>query len=113
MKNLLLLSALFFSFNAFAQEKIPAGQTENPVYSCDSAMVNNDKSISSFYGHANFKSNLLEIKNADKIVSNWETTEVLVTGKFEYLMNGEIQVKDGGEKKTLRYKIGESIAYIY
>jgi hypothetical protein len=37
---------------------------------------------------------------------------MLVTGLNEFTINGAIQVADNSKMKTLRYKIGERIAFI-
>lgn len=64
------------------------------------------------FGDASFKTELLEITHADKIVFDSKKNEMVVTGKFEYNMRGALNIKDGSKNKTLRYKIGEDTAYI-
>ena len=114
MKNLLLLSALFLSFNAFAQENKLSKKRPTCSYSCnDSTKFSKDKTVLQLFGNARFETDVLEITHADKILFDSKTNEIVVTGKFKYAMNGAVQIASGAESKTLRYKIGETTAYIY
>jgi len=59
-----------------------------------------------------FKSGILEFENADKIVWNKDSNEIIVSGLNEFTIDGMIQFTEPGDKKTLRYIIGKRIAYV-
>jgi len=61
--------------------------------------------------NASFKTEKIKIENADKIVFNMATNEIVVTGKYKYSFDGEVIVGAMG-KKELRYKLGESTVYV-
>ena len=114
MRYLFLLVSIFFGFSAVAQSPQKLIDPNLPFYTCqDSVKLNKEKTTVELFGKVSFKTNSLEIKNADKIVFNNLTKVILVTGKFDYVMSGVINVIPGGEKKTLKYRLGETTAYIY
>lgn len=109
----MVLPLIIFGLSAFSQENKEIKKAPLFTYKClDSVLTNKDKSVVQLFGDANFKTDLLEITHADKIVFNNTTKEVFVIGKFDFLMDGKIRVKDGSKNKTLRYKIGDHTAYI-
>ena len=114
MKKLLFLAALFFGGNAIAQKAQPSVEANLPSYSCqDSMRLNKEKTIVELFGKAYFKTTSLEVKNADKIVFNSITKDVLVLGNFDLVMFESIKGIPGGDNKTLKFKLGESTAYVY
>jgi len=111
MKKLLISIILTLSFNSFAQEKVELSN-EKPTFECNSLKHNPDKNTIELIGNVCFKTNIIEFENADKIVWNRETNEIVVTGLKEFTIDGKIQFSKNREKKILRYKIGERIAYV-
>ena len=109
MKNLLFTLALTIGLSVFAQENT---EIINPKFSCDAMVVNKETNTTAFIGNANFKTDIIEVTNADKIVFNKETNEIIVTGLKQYNMVGSIQVIKDSPKNTLRYTLGERIAYV-
>lgn len=113
MKNLIFLFAIFFGLKVFGQETKPLKKTPIIFYQAnDSTSLSKDKTVLQLFGNATIKTAALEITHADKIVFNSETNEMIVTGKFDYLMRGALIVKDVSKDKTLRYRIGDDTVYI-
>jgi hypothetical protein len=52
------------------------------------------------------------LKYAEKIVFNQTTNEIIATGVGEFAFDSTIQIIDKTEYKTMRYTIGERIAYL-
>lgn len=113
MKNLAFLIFLLFSLCAFGQGNTEAKKAPFFTYNCvDSVSINKDKSIIQLFGDASFKTDLLEVTHADKIVFNNATKEVLVSSKFDYITKCALNLNDGSKSKTLRYKIGDDAVYL-
>jgi len=111
MKNWILLIGLLIGVNSFAQDKAEILKIE-PSFSCDIVKFDSENNTMEFQGNVNFKSEIIELKNAHKIVLNKKTNEIIVTGLGEFTIDGAIQIKDKAEKKILKYTIGERIAYL-
>ena len=112
MKNWTLLIGLLIGVNSFAQEKNAENVKNEPSFKCDIVKFDSENNTMEFQGNVNFKSEIIELKNADKIVLNKNTNEIIVTGLGEFTIDGAIQIKDKAEKKILKYTIGERIAFI-
>jgi hypothetical protein len=50
--------------------------------------------------------------SAEEIVFNQATKELIVTGWKNYFFDGAIEIKNTAKMETLRFKVGEKIAYI-
>ena len=114
MKNLIIAIALIFGINGFAQERNNS-ENSNAHYKCDSfTKVSPDKNIIELYDNAEFINDEIEIKNADKIVVNLITREIIANGQFEFkIKNGHVAVANNKRKnKILTYKIDENEASI-
>ncbi len=112
MKNLIFILGLLLSFSSFAQETDIKGEKNDLKFECDVVIYSSDKNMFEFNGKVSFKTDIIEIENADKIVFNQITKELTVTGLKDFTIDGAIQIKDKAEKKILTYTIGEKIAYL-
>lgn len=112
MKKLVLAFTLIIGLHAFSQEK---NDNNNKLsYKSEGfTEFNTDKSILTLTGNAELKTSVFEFVNADKIVINTITKEVVVSGNYTVKMNdGTIQQATNIKKNILKYKIGENIAYM-
>jgi lipopolysaccharide assembly outer membrane protein LptD (OstA) len=114
MKKIFLILSLIlvFGINSYAQEEV---KNENELtYSADELVnINSNKEIITLIGNANLKTSVFEFQNADKIIIDKVSKEVIVYGAYKVIMNGgTIQETPKLKKNQLRYKIGESVAYI-
>ncbi len=114
MKKAILNLSLILAFgiNSYAQEKV---ESKNELtYSAEKYVkLDSDKEIVTLIGNANLKTDVFEFQNADKIIINKISNEVLITGKFKVVFNGgTIQRAPELKKNQLRYKIGEKVAYM-
>ena len=112
MKKLFFLFVFFISFNSFAQENDIDKKANEPEFKCDVIKISSDKNTLEFNGNVSFKTDIIELENAEKIVFNQTTKELIVTGLNDFTIDGAIQIKDKAEKKILRYTIGDKIAYL-
>lgn len=112
MKNLIILFVLLFSINSFAQVDKQTEEIENPEFTSNEIKFDTDKNTVELIGNVSFKTDLLELENADKILYNRTTNEIIVSGLKDFTIDGAIQVADNPNKNILRYKIGQKIAYI-
>jgi lipopolysaccharide assembly outer membrane protein LptD (OstA) len=114
MKKLFITASLVLAFgmNSYAQNDI---KDENELtYSCDEMVKQNlEKGTITLVGNANLKTSVFEFLNAETIVINKITKEIIVTGEFKINMNGgTIRREPELKKHHLRYKIGENVAYV-
>jgi lipopolysaccharide assembly outer membrane protein LptD (OstA) len=114
MKKLFITASLIFAFSmsSYAQEEVK--NEKELTYSADELLkLDSDKEIITLIGNANLKTSVFEFENADKIILNKKTQEIFVIGAYKVNLNGgTITQKPNLEKKWLRYKIGENIAYV-
>ncbi len=111
MKNLFIAIALIIGLNSFAQDTTEIN-LDKPGFKCDIMKFNSETNTMEFSGNVSFKTDIIELKNADKILLNNNTNEIIVSGLSEFTIDGAIQVSEKAEKKIMRYKIGERIAYV-
>lgn len=110
MKNTLLAIVSIVSFGAYAQEEKPAGA---PVFSCRDAMtIDKDAKTITLTEDASYKDAIIEISGAEQIVFDRANNEVIVTGPYDFTIDGAVEFKSGEGEKKLRYKVGEAVAYI-
>jgi len=111
MKNLFLAIALIIGLNSFAQDKTEIN-IDKPEIKCNLVKFNSETNTTEFSGNVSFKTDIIELKNAEKILLNNETNEITVSGLAEFTIDGAIQISEKMEKKIMKYKIGERIAYV-
>lgn len=115
MKNIVFITlAVVFINLGFSQEKqeIEYGDAK---FRCDDIIkINTGKDIIEFSGNVEFKTDLVEFKNADKIVYNNKTKEVIVTGTpvKVFFYGTSLQATKNSKKKAFKYKIGEKLVYL-
>ncbi|WP_157811832.1 hypothetical protein [Tenacibaculum sp. SZ-18] len=114
MKKLFITVSLILAIgmNCYSQNEV---EPENKLtYSCDQIVKQNfEEGTITLTGNVNLKTSVFEFENADKIVLSKKTKEIFVIGGYKvYLNGGTITQKSTSEKKWLRYKIGESVAYV-
>jgi len=110
MKSLILVFAILLSFSSFAQENAVEKESNEPVFTCD--LLNFKKNKLVFTGDVTFKTDIIQVEDADKIVYNKNTKKMVITGLDNFVMDGEIHVKNKAKKNRLRYTVGERIAYM-
>lgn len=111
MKNFLILITLFICLGINAQET----ETTNPDlpdYSADKLTLNEEDNIILLEGNVNFKTTFLELENAEKLLWNRNTHEILVTGLKTFTVDGSVVLSEKVDKKILKYKIGDRVAYL-
>jgi len=110
MKKLLAI-ALFISFgmmNAQSNDKT----TSEPEYKADNLIFNEKDNSLQLIGNVNFKTEILEFENAEKVVWNKSSNEIIVSGLKKFSIDGSIHYSDKSDKKILRYKLGSKVAFI-
>ncbi|MDV6166979.1 hypothetical protein R1T16_00980 [Flavobacterium sp. DG1-102-2] len=110
MKKLLLVAALAFCAGMYAQETV-VKKDKDTEFKSEVISIDKDTKMMELLDNASFKTEKIKIENADKIVFNMATNEIVVTGKYKYSFDGEVTVGAMG-KKELRYKLGESTVYV-
>jgi lipopolysaccharide export system protein LptA len=79
MKDIINGLDLLLSNNAFAQSESKAESSiEDLQFSCDRVKFNDDQNILELLGNVFFKTEIIEVKNADKIVYDKSKNEILV-----------------------------------
>jgi lipopolysaccharide export system protein LptA len=112
MKQVIFVLGLFLSLNSFAQEREVNVTQPAPEFKSDQMIFNSETNTLELIGNVKFKTDIIELVNADKIVFNRTTKEIEVTGLRDFSIDGVIQVKDNTKKRRLKYRIGDNIAYV-
>ena len=112
MKKLLLFLFLLPSLSILAQEESSNAFPLDFELTCDSVKFHSETKIIEYLGNVNFQSEIIEIEKADKIVLDQNTQEMIATGLTEFTFDGVIRVTSGKENNSVRYKLGERIAYV-
>ena len=111
MKNLFLAIALMIGLNSFAQDKTEI-KDDKPEFKCDVVKFDKETNTIELLGNVSFKTDIIELEKVDKIILNKETNEIIVSGLAEFTIDGAIQISEKSDKRIMRYKIGERIAYV-
>lgn len=104
MKNLFLAIVLLIGQSSFAQDK--------PEFKCDVIKYDTETKMTELSGNVSFKTDIIALEKADKILVNNETNEIIVSGLAEFSFDGSIQIAEKAEMKIMRYRVGERIAYL-
>ena len=114
MKKLLLVIGTLLSLSAAAQDNGTVSEKENmqPKFSSETLKFNDLKNQVELSGQVDFKTDMLHIENAEKVIFDQTTGEIVATGIKKYSFIGTTQVKNKAQSKILRYTIGDKIAYL-
>lgn len=127
MRTLLLLAAIFFCSGIYAQEfhltqEFPGRELPNLPelhnnqldisFSGDSSSFDSKSQILELKGNVQFSTSIVEITQADKIVYNRRTKEFTISGFKEIRINGEIQLAEDFGRGTLKFELGNCVAYL-
>lgn len=112
MKKLLLTGLLFAGLGMYAQTATTPSTNPKTTWSCQSATFNKEDNTILLSGAVNFKTETIDIKNADKIVYNTCTKEIVATGVQNFEIKGSVQVAEQNKRDTLTYRLGDDIAYM-
>jgi len=110
MKNYLIIALVLISSQSFSQE------IEKEIYinqvKCNSINFDSKSQLFEYIGDVSFKTEIIEFKNAEKIIHDKKSNEITVYGLGEFCIDGAIQMSEKATMRKLRYKIGDKIAYI-
>lgn len=85
---------------------------KNTTFKSNSVSINEKSNIFTYSGNVSFNDNVMEVKNANKIVYNAKSKELIITGAENFTFDGEIEVSEVVKVTTIRYKMGERVAYV-
>ena len=113
MKKLFITSSLILALgmNCYAQKDV---KDDELTYSCDELLRHNpDSGTITLVGNANLKTTVFEFQNADEIIINKASKEIIIKGGYKVIFNGgQIQQVPEVKRHQLRYKLSEKVAYI-
>jgi len=112
MKKFIFFLLVLSGTSVFGQEQLTVKETSNPELTCDSVRYFPATRIVEFLGNVKLHTDIIEIEKAEKIVLDQTTQEIIASGLSDFTFDGEIRITSGKENKTVRYKIGERIAYV-
>ena len=114
MKNfqnlILLFTCLAIGQHTFAQVK-PTPQMQ---IIGTKAVIDGKKHTVEYLKNVSFKSDMLNVKGAKRVVYNEDTKKVTIYGCKEFTINGKVVCDTKKPKKNIiEYTLGEETAYIY
>ena len=112
MKNLLLALLIAFGLQSFAQNTIPDQQEGKFQVQCKKVYFSKNFKKMTFTDVNYFKTDIIEIKNADRIFYDQDKEEIQIRELVEFTFDGALQISARKKMKKLRYKIGDRIVYI-
>lgn len=112
MKKITLILILLINLVSFAQNEIEETTLIEPNFLSESVIINDGSDIMIFKGNVSFKSDVMDLSRAKKIVYNKTTKRLVAYGVNEFTFDGKIQVSSNGENEILKYTIGERTAYV-
>lgn len=111
MKILFSLFFLILGLNSIAQKKTNIS-IDNSEFTCEKVQYNSEQNEIVMLGNVSFKTEIIELENAETIVYHKETNEIVVSGLKEFKFDGTLEITNSAGNKKLRYKIGDKIAYV-
>lgn len=113
MKQILIALFLIIGIHAHAQEGTQSElQNTEPIFTCDLVKISDDTETLEFIGNVSFTTDIITLKDAEKVVLNKNTNELTITGTGDFTIDGAIQVANQGKAKTIRYTLSERVAYL-
>lgn len=121
MKKLLFLTALSISLAAYSQETETVKavavtsetiETQNDSYKVRSKQMTIDKNKNTIEYREDvvFITDIITLE-ADKVVFNTKTKEIITTGEFRF-KGVPLQFETNTKPTILRYKLGDTVAYL-
>jgi len=113
MKIIFVFVLSLFSFGIYAQEESAVSKTSDNKYSFKSKDIvfDSENKTTTLHYDASYKDAIIEITGAKEIIVDHANNEVIATGPYNFTIDGEITFTSG-KANRLRYKIGETKAYI-
>ena len=112
MKNWILVFGLLWSYSAISQDLKVEENDDNKVILSDKVKLNTDENTVEYIGNVTFENEIIKLENADRIVFNSLSNEIIVSGLKSFSFNGKVQIKNKAENNILRYKLGEKIVFL-
>lgn len=81
-------------------------------FSGDTSSFDSKNQILELKGNVQFSTSIVEIAQADKIVYNRKTKEFTISGFKEIRINGELQLAEDLGPTTLKFELGNCVAYL-
>lgn len=122
-----MLVAVFFCSGVYAQEfhvdqEFPTRELPNfpelhndqldISFSGDTSSFDSKNQILELKGNVQFSTSIVEIAQADKIIYNRKTKEFTISGFKEIRVNGELQLTEDLGPTTLKFELGNCVAYL-
>ena len=109
MKSLFVASFLLIFSTTIAQEmdeKVALTSKGHVIY-------HNQSKIVEFHEDVDFQDDLLKFAQADQVILNYSTKEIIAFGIKNFQFKGAVEINPGSPHKgILKYRIGESIAFL-
>ena len=115
MKSILLSIGFLISLGVTAQEESSVCKVSDESFDFRSKSItfDQDSKMLTLNKDACYKDDIIEIKGAEQIIFDQTKKEIVATGSFDFTIDGAIQVTTSDAPlQRLKYKIGETVAYI-
>ena len=83
---------------------------KNGAFTSNAVSINEKSNVITYIGNVAFVHNVMEVRNATKIVYNATSKEMIVTGAESFTFDGEIEVSEADQATRIRCKIGKRVA---
>ncbi len=100
---------LFLAFGVMNAQSEEDKKSE-PEYKADKTVLNEKSNTLQLIGKVDFKSDILEFKNADEVIWNRNSNEIIVRGIKDFTIDGSVVFSENSDNQTLHYKLGSKIA---
>jgi len=107
MKKILTYVLLLFIGVISAQTN---EKNSDPEYKAEKIIYSEDSNTIHLLGNVNFETEFLKFENAEEVVWNRKSNEIIVRGIKDFEIDGSVLFSDNTDSQTLRYKLGSKIA---
>ena len=108
MKKILAI-VLFLTFGIMNAQSEEYTKSE-PEFKADKTVYNEKNNTLQLIGDVDFKTDMLEFENAEEVIWNRNSDEIIVRGIKDFTIDGSVVFSDNPDTKTLHYKLGSKIA---
>ncbi|GAB2788565.1 hypothetical protein GCM10027275_36860 [Rhabdobacter roseus] len=113
-KHWMMIGLGLGSLYATAQEVPPSEKVPlpNQEYTCKEVHINTSTHQTTLLGNVDFKTDFLEIKNADTLIYDQKTHGIVALGLKQFSFSGAVYLAKDATHQRLRYKLGDTTAYL-
>jgi len=105
-----ILTSVLLLFIGVMSAQTDEKKNSDPEYKAEKIIYSESGDTLHLVGNVDFETEFLKFENAEEVVWNRKSNEIIVRGIKDFEVDGSVMFSDNPDSQTLRYKLGSKIA---